>query len=135
MDLCAAEESDREIHVMNLRRLQKDKKRGDASVAAGDFAVGSTKLTVQLRTWEHSTPALGVDVRQVLQDYQVATQTAQLVVFGASACVRVCLLGISCWTSAGRADTGTITQSDEAANSSKEGKSIGAIEQVREFLS
>lgn len=62
-------------------------------VAAGDFAVGSTKLTVQLRTWEHSTPALGIDVRQVLQDYQVATQTAQLVVFGASACgTCVCVL-------------------------------------------
>lgn len=30
MVLCAAEESDREMHVMNLRRLQKDKKRGDA---------------------------------------------------------------------------------------------------------
>lgn len=54
---------------------------------------GSTKLTVQLRTWEHSTPALGIDVRQVLQDYQVATQTAQLVVFGASACgTCVCVL-------------------------------------------
>lgn len=54
---------------------------------------GSTKLTVQLRTWEHSTPALGIDVRQVLQDYQVARQTAQLVVFGASACgTCVCVL-------------------------------------------
>jgi hypothetical protein len=27
MVLCAAEESDREMHVMNLRRLQKDKKK------------------------------------------------------------------------------------------------------------
>jgi hypothetical protein len=96
---------------------------------------GSTKLTVQLRTWEHSTPALGIDIGQVLQDYQVATQTAQLVVFGASACVRVCVFCISCWTSAGRADTGTITQMTKQQNSSKEGKSIGTIEPVREFLS
>jgi hypothetical protein len=105
-------------------------------VAAGDFAVGSTKLTVQLRTWEHSTPALGIDIGQVLQDYQVATQTAQLVVFGASACgTCVCVFCISCWTSAGRADTGTITEVTKQQNSSKEGKSIGTIEQLREFLS
>jgi hypothetical protein len=66
-------------------------------------------------------------------DYQVATQTAQLVVFGVSACVCVCC--ISCWTSFGRADTGTTTQATKQQIRANEGKSIGTIEQVREFLS
>jgi hypothetical protein len=34
---CAAEESDREIQVVNLQRLQKDQKRGDASAMMQAF--------------------------------------------------------------------------------------------------
>jgi hypothetical protein len=40
MVLCAAEDSDREIQVMNLWRFQKDKKRGDASALMHAFHLG-----------------------------------------------------------------------------------------------
>jgi hypothetical protein len=50
-------------------------------------------------------------------------------------CPRVCMCCISCWTSSGRADNGTTTQATKQQIRANEGKSIGTIEQVREFLS
>lgn len=112
--------------------------RDSKKVAAGDFAVGSTKLTVQLRTWEHSTPALGIDICQVLDTRLPGGDTNCTV--GCFWCLRVCMCVCVCvlyklldffWSCRYWNDN----TSDEAANSSKEGKSIGTIEQVRELLS
>lgn len=46
MVLCAAEESDREMHVMNLRRLQKDKKK-EEMLRHIDFGISSWREVQQ----------------------------------------------------------------------------------------